>query len=104
MVTIIFHICEEQCDHFSKQVSCYMAAVWDEEPSFMDASGMLGLYSTVTPQLGIQLCIELEIKIIIVTALEERDLCLSFTQTLCKLVGIQLMASAQSSGSAKNLE
>lgn len=104
MVTITFHIYEEQRCHFSKQGSSCMAALWDEDPRFMDATGMLGLYSTVTPQYVIQLCTELEIKIITVTTLNARDLCLSFTQTLCKLVGLQLMAPAQSPGSAKSLE
>lgn len=99
MVTVTFHIYEEQCYHFSKQGSCYMAALWDEDPRFMDATGMLALYSRMTPQLGIQLCTELEKKNITATALEARDLCLSFTQALCKL-----MAPAQSAGANKNLE
>lgn len=46
-----------------------MAALWDEDPRFMDAAGMLGLYSTVTPWFVILLCTELEIKIIAVTTL-----------------------------------
>lgn len=75
-----------------------MTALWDEDPRFMD------LYSTVTTRFVIQFALELEIKIITVTTLEARDPCLSFTQTLCKLVGLQLMAPAQSPGSAKSLE
>lgn len=69
MVTITFHIYEEQLYHFGKQGSCCMAALWDEDPRFMDAAGMLGLYSTVTPWFVILLCTELEIKIIAVTTL-----------------------------------
>lgn len=47
MVTIVFHISEEQCYPFSKQGSRYMAAWWDENPKFIDATAILGLYSTV---------------------------------------------------------
>lgn len=103
-MTIAFHIYEEQLYYFGKRGSCCVAALWDKDPRFMDAAGMLGLYSTVTPRFVIHLCTELEIKIITVTTLEVRDLCLSFTQTLCKLVGLQLMAPAQSPTSAKSLE
>lgn len=52
--------------------------------------------TTVLPQVGD--------KKLSLSHLEARYLCLSFTQTLCKLVGIRLMAPAQSSGSAKSLE
>lgn len=44
----------------------------------MDAPGMQGLYSTATPQVGIQLHAELGIKISTATALEARALCLLF--------------------------
>lgn len=47
MVTITFHISEEQCYPFSKQGSCYVATRWDENPKFIDATAILGLYSTV---------------------------------------------------------
>lgn len=94
MVTVTLHVYEERCYHFSKEGSCSMAALWDKDPGFMAASGMPGLYSTTTPQVGIQLCVEFGGKNYHCHSPgSKRPVPLIYINA-CKLVGIQINGSS----------